>query len=51
MEDTARRLTDLKLEEMENGCLLFIPGRKKESGNDGKSPLMMLAGILLSLLT
>ena len=30
MEDKAHRLTDEKLEEMESGCLPFIPGRKRK---------------------
>lgn len=29
MADTAHRLTDEKLEEMESGCLPFIPGVKR----------------------
>ena len=29
MADTAHRLTDEKLEEMESGCLPFIPERKR----------------------
>ena len=31
MADTAHRLTDEKLEEMERGCLPFIPERKRKS--------------------
>ena len=30
MADTAHRLTDEKLEEMESGCLPFIPERKRK---------------------
>ena len=31
MADKAHRLTDEKLEEMESGCLPFIPERKRKS--------------------
>ena len=38
--DNAHRLTDKKLEEMESGCLPFIPEPTKKSGNDGKNILL-----------
>ena len=40
MADTTHRLTDEKLEEMESGCLPFIPERKRKQANAGKSILL-----------